>query len=100
MIGCVTRPSARLIHRVERDFPAHVDEVLTALGTIPDTLPLAENQSAERLQAAVLLRAAGDRQKLHNALRLAQEDWRDLLMYTGLENRDWPRQLTNEFGEA
>ena len=86
---------------MQRDFPAsRVDDVLSVLSTIPESLPLADKQSAERLQAAALLLANGDLEQLHKALHLARQDWRDLLVAAGLENGDWPAQLAGRFGPA
>ncbi len=52
----------------------------------------------ERLLAAALVRADGDPDKLADALDLATTDFRDLLMYTGLEHDDWPEVLECAFG--
>src|SRR6476661_1487031 len=101
IVGIVSRPSTRLSRRVQRDFPAsRVDDVLSVLSTIPESLPLADKQSAERLQAAALLLANGDLEQLHKAIHLARQDWRDLLVAAGLENGDWPAQPTSRLGPA
>ena len=90
----VSRPSARLIRTVRRDYPpGQVDEAIALLSEIPETFPLAERQDPERLQAAALLRAAGDTERLRDAIDLGRQDWRDLLMYTGLEHPDWLSRL-------
>ena len=61
------------------------------------TLPV--EGAGERLHAAALIRADGDVDALAEALDLGKVDYRDLLMYTGLEHEDWPKRLDELAGE-
>jgi len=54
----------------------------------------------ERVLAAILLRAKGDPRALDGEFALAELDWRDTLMYTGLEHAGWERMLDDELGPA
>ena len=89
--------SQRLAAKVRDDFSAAaVEDVLQRLDTL--SLPLAEKQSLERIQAAVTLLAAGDRKKFDYYARLAETDWRDVLVFSGLGDEDWPARLDLELG--
>src|SRR5436190_7482595 len=91
-IGAIVRTmshplSQRLQARVRRDFrPPHDEDVLGRLASLE--LPLAEKQSLERIQAAIVLLAAGDVEKLREAAAHAERDWRDVLVWSGLGNGD------------
>ncbi|WP_330461556.1 hypothetical protein OIB37_34610 [Streptomyces sp. NBC_00820] len=87
----------RLRARIGRDFPdagaaRGVEGALRKLaGELESSL-----QSPERLLTAALVIAAGDVDKFRSAVRLAREDWRDLLVAGGLANEDWPAVLEEE----
>ena len=49
--------------------------------------------SPERIQAALVLGAAGKWHRFEQQLRLLELDWRDVLMVGGLAYEDWPAQL-------
>ena len=66
--------------------------MLQHLGTIPEALPLAELQDAERLQAALVLSSQGDYQEFQTLLNLAHTDWRDVLVSAELADDDWPKK--------
>ena len=54
-----------------------------------NNLPSLEHASAEglqRIQIAALKVSVGDLEKLREAVRLAQVDWRDLLVAAGFEH--------------
>lgn len=57
------------------------------------SLPLldAPDRSEERarVQLAILRLARGSRERFDEALRLAEQDWRDVLVAASLENADW-----------
>ncbi len=57
-----------------------------------------EASDTERVQAAIVLTAAGRLADLHDAIALAQIDWRDVLMNAGLANEDWPTRLDDHLG--
>jgi hypothetical protein len=91
----------RLERRIRRDYgPGIADEVLQAMADIPESLPLADQQSAERLQAAVVLGHAGTWESVVRRLGTLRRDWRDGLAAAGLENGDWPRRLDDELGPS
>jgi len=92
--------SRRLEARVRSDFssPAEAEAALRRLETL--NLALAEKQSLERIQAAVVLLADGDPEKLERCARLAEVDWRDVLVFSGLGNGDWPARIDEELGPA
>lgn len=82
---------------MRRDFPRYrVRGVVDRLETL--TLAAAERQSPERIQAAIVLLAAGDVARLEQAAVLAETDWRDVLVAAGLADADWPSRLDHELG--
>jgi RimJ/RimL family protein N-acetyltransferase len=89
-------PTERLIRRVREDFPDEADDIVERLTNL--ALPLAEKQSRERILAAVVLAAHGDRMSLDWGMRMATRDWRDVLVGGGLANLDWPARLDRELG--
>jgi RimJ/RimL family protein N-acetyltransferase len=89
-------PTERLVRRVRRDFPDEADDIVERLTNL--ALPLAEEQSRERILAAVVLAAHGDRMTLDWGMRMATRDWRDVLVGAGLANLDWPARLDRELG--
>ena len=83
---------------MRRDFPgAEADNVLARLAGL--RLALADKQSTERIQAAVVFLAAGDLDKLAYAVWVAETDWRDVLVASGLGN-SWVARLDEELGPA
>ena len=82
--------SARLRRRIERDFRAEADVIEHRLVEVSET---------ERVQAAVVMWAAGDEARLEDSLRLAQVDWRDVLVRAGLADDDWAKRLNAELGD-
>ncbi|GAA3900988.1 hypothetical protein [Streptomyces lannensis] len=89
--------SARLHERVRRDFP----DAEAARGVVGALRVLAVElesslQSTERLLTAAVVIAGGDVGRFRAAVRLAREDWRDLLMEAGLGHEDWPHVLDEE----
>jgi len=72
-------PTSRLLRRVRRDFgAADADLVISALGDVPECLPLGESQDPERLQACLVLGARGRPGAFVEMLELAHVDWRDV----------------------
>jgi hypothetical protein len=59
---------------------------------------VAEVSASERVQAAVVISAAGDLDQLRRAVTLAKADWRDILVAGGLADEDWPQWLEAELG--
>jgi hypothetical protein len=82
--------SRRLEARVRRDFaPADVEPVLDRLRDLH-----AEKQSPERYQAAVVILARGDLERLEWAAGI---DWRDAFVWSGLGS-NWYPVLDRELG--
>jgi hypothetical protein len=89
--------SGRLEAKVRDNFSAYAaEDVLRRLGAL--NLALAEKQSRERLQAAIVLLAAGDPDTFDYCARLADVDWRDVLVFSGLGDGDWLTRLDKELG--
>jgi hypothetical protein len=87
----------RLRARIERDFaPGSVEPVVERLEALD--LGRADEPGRERIQAAVVLLAAGDWPAFERAARDAQLDWRDVLCAAGLEHEDWPQRLEDALG--
>ena len=95
LAGCdhvpVSEITSRLAARVRRDFPesGRADELIRRLGSATDS---------ERVQASVVLWAAGDLERFNDSLALVQIDWRDALVRGGLADEDWPARLDEELG--
>jgi len=84
----VTAPSERLIRRIKRDFPRGTDD-----DVIKRLTALAPDLSSERLQAALVLGAAGKWNRFEQQLRRLARDWRDALAAGGLAGEDWESRL-------
>ena len=73
----------RITARVERDYTVAADRAsaLALIERIPAELSVwREVSEGDRVEAAALTVAAGDLDKLGDAVRLALHDWRDLLI--------------------
>jgi hypothetical protein len=91
----VTAPSERLIRRIRRDFGRGTDdEVIRRLTA------LSPDDSSERIQAALVLGAAGKWNRFEQQLRRLELDWRDVLVVGGLADDDWPARLVAELPAA
>jgi hypothetical protein len=84
----VTAPSDRLIRRIRRDFPRGTDD-----DVIQRLTALSPDDSSERLQAALVLGAAGKWNRFEQQLRRLERDWREVLVVGGLADEDWPARL-------
>jgi hypothetical protein len=89
----VPQLSARLIQRIEADFPHHVAVVRERLAGLDDLIE-DSGQDHERLLAAVIRVAAGRLKALDQALDLARNDWRDLLVAADLADAAWSSRLS------
>jgi hypothetical protein len=91
--------SRRLEAKVRHDFSTGgAEDALRRLRAL--NLALAEKQSSERIQAAIVLLAAGDPDEFDYYAKLAETDWRDVLVFSGLGNADWSARLDNELGPS
>jgi len=91
--------SKRLEASVRKNFsPTEAEDVLRRLGSL--NLALAEKQSLERIQAAIVLLARDEPELFEYYARLAETDWRDVLVFSGLGSDEWPYRLDAELGPA
>ena len=77
------------------------DEVETILSLLTDAVPREPGDTVEgieRVQAAVVLLSDGNSQRFLEALTMAQQDWRDVLVATQLAHDDWPDRLNAALG--
>ncbi|MFZ0324291.1 MAG: hypothetical protein WAN48_09200 [Actinomycetes bacterium] len=83
--------TTRVAKRVRRDFPepGRADALIRRLS---------EASESERVQAAVVLWAGGDRARFDDSLALCEVDWRDVLVRGGLADEDWADRLDAELG--
>lgn len=92
-------PSERLISRIRRDFTAGTAAEVVRCLTMLETDAYG-GQDVERVQAALVVAAAGSWKRFTRQLALLAADWRDVLLSGGLENADWPRRLTAELPDG
>lgn len=93
--------SVRLERRIVHDFPepGSAAEVMRLLDELPDTAGYdVDYFASERVHAAVVLLAGGSVRRVHEAIRLAVTDWRDLLVDAELADESWPDRLQAELG--
>lgn len=76
----------RIRARVETDFRQDREEAYATLGQI-------HSSDLERLPAAALIFAEADLTRLKRAVEQSHIDWRDLLLWTGLEQSSWREDL-------
>lgn len=89
--------SPRLARWVSREFSElDAKRVFSALGDLPASV--VGGQDPERIQAAIVIRSGGDWAKVEGMLRLAHEDWRDLLVAADVGQADWPAVLDDVLG--
>ncbi|WP_405734296.1 hypothetical protein OG885_22150 [Streptomyces sp. NBC_00028] len=89
----------RIRQRILRDFGEGEREAVE--GMLTDLQQsLDRHVDKERITAATLLHAAGNMDALLLAVQDARDDWRDVLMGSGLEHDGWERRLDAEFGPA
>jgi len=72
-----------------------VEDVMIQLLGLSDELG---RPVSERIQAAAVIVAKGDLDRLADAAELARIDWRDLLVMAGLEYPDWRDRLDDLLG--
>ncbi|RLK61950.1 hypothetical protein [Actinokineospora cianjurensis] len=95
----MTTAETRLHRRIRLDFPepGSAQEILRLLADLPHQT--GDNTlGTERVHAAIILLAQGDLTRLHHALTLSTQDWRDLLVTAELADGDWPTRLDQELG--
>ncbi|WP_134767824.1 hypothetical protein [Nocardioides sp. 1609] len=91
--------SPRLARWITRELvAADAEHVLRELGDLSDSV--LGGQDRERIQAALVIRSGGERARFDGMLRLAREDWRDLLVAADLGHGDWRNVLDDVLGPA
>ena len=90
----VTRRVERYVQ--EHFQPSEAELVLAALSDW--RISYDEEPPGERLIAAVVLASDGRLDGVDDAFRIAEQDWRDLLVGAGLADGDWPAVLDARLG--
>ena len=89
--------SQRLERYVRRTFD-EPDAALSRLRTW--RISYLDDPPSERLTAAVILLSEHRAARLEDGFRLAERDWRDLLVAAGLAHGSWPSVLRRRFGAS
>lgn len=91
-------PSERIARLVAGSFgPGGEQPVLERLARITDPFG---HEVAERVHAAVVLTSHGDHEMLEEQARLAELDWRDVLVSAELSGDDWAERLDRAVDEV
>jgi hypothetical protein len=77
----------------ERFEASDAERVIAELESIDVKLLPPRGPWRDRIYLAILVMANGDSGRIVQAVRMAREDWRDLLASTGLEHENWPEVL-------
>jgi hypothetical protein len=86
----------RLRQRIARDYQEDDRESVESI--LAELMGSLKEDDKERIVAAALLRARGQTDRLLLLVQMAQRDWRDVLMHSGLEHDDWADRMDAEFG--
>ncbi|MEV0633954.1 hypothetical protein AB0I77_03060 [Streptomyces sp. NPDC050619] len=94
--------TVRVAKRIAKDFPGRdgrvVEELLAEL--VHHLTERGDKEDKERIAAATLLCGRGRVDRLLDAVQLAKEDWRDVLVGAGLADATWRDRLEADFGPA
>ncbi|MDH6627173.1 hypothetical protein M2271_004997 [Streptomyces sp. LBL] len=95
--------TVRVEKRIAKDFPGRdgqvVGELLAEL--VHHLTERGDREDKERIAAAALLCGRGRVDRILDAVQLAKEDWRDVLVGAGLEDHQtWRERLEADFGPA
>ncbi|NLU67175.1 hypothetical protein [Streptomyces sp. HNM0574] len=89
------RVAERLARKVRADFR---DEAQQVIDLLEETAVKTDHgQSNERITGAAVVLARGDTDRFLIALQLMEEDWRDLLVSSGLADEGWEDRLEAYF---
>ncbi|MEU0069932.1 hypothetical protein ABZ027_10390 [Streptomyces sp. NPDC006332] len=92
--------TVRVEKRIAQDFPGRdgrvVGELLAEL--VNHLTERGDREDKERIAAATLLCGRGRVDRLLDAVQLAKEDWRDVLVGAGLADPGWRERLEADFG--
>jgi hypothetical protein len=80
---------------VQKRFPANSAAVLESLGATPLPFLDADDRRRERdrVHLAIIKLSGGDVAQLPKILDYARRDWRDVLVWSGLGQPNWPDVL-------
>lgn len=92
--------TVRVERRIAEDFPGRDGEVVGDLLTelVNHLTDRGDREDKERIAAATLLCGQGRVDRLLDAVQLAKEDWRDVLVGAGLADAGWRERLEADFG--
>jgi triosephosphate isomerase len=88
--------TSRIAARIEEQYGDDASSVCVLLEEAE--VRVFHEAAIERITAAVVILAGGSVDKLLDAIRLMEADWRDLLVASGLAHADWPSDLDDIFG--
>lgn len=94
--------TARVEKRIAQDFSGRHGQVVEGLlaELVHHLTERGDGEDKERIAAATLLCGRGRLDRLLDAVQLAKEDWRDVLVGAGLADADWSERLEAELGPA
>lgn len=93
--------SARIIRRIELDFPpGESPVVLQLLEELIESVAEGWLIDEERIAAAVALQSHGNADRFAEAAEIAQQDWRELFVWSGLAHEGWKERINEEFGNS
>lgn len=94
--------TVRVERRIAVDFPGREGEVVGDLLTelVNHLTDRGDQEDKERIAAATLLCGQGRVDRILDAVQLAKEDWRDVLVGAGLADAGWKERLEADFGPA
>ncbi|MEU6377609.1 hypothetical protein [Streptomyces sp. NPDC046909] len=90
--------SQRLISKIRQEFEGEAEAVQSLLESEELRVFGQEGAATDRVLTAVIIVASGNVDRFLYALRVMEQDWRDLLFYAGLDNADWPERLDEYYG--
>lgn len=92
--------TVRVEKRIAKDFPGRdgqiVGELLAEL--VHHLTERGDREDKERIAAATLVCGQGKVDRLLDAVQLAKQDWRDVLVGAGLADAGWRERLEADFG--
>lgn len=90
----------RVERRITKDFPGRDGQVVEGLlaGLVNHLADRGDTEDRERIAAATLLCGQGRVDRILDAVQLAKEDWRDVLVGAGLADAGWRERLDADFG--
>jgi hypothetical protein len=87
----------RLARWIREHYPGRGDLIVRRLSQL--SVPL-QDEPEERILAAVAMLGEGDPRRFEEAVRLAQLDWRDVLVAAELADGRFPARLDDLLGPA